>query len=421
MKYEDFIDLNYKPGKNDLICLFRVEPQKGISIKEAAGRIASESSTGTWVKKLTTETKGVMKRIRDISAKVFEINGNYIKIAYPIDLFELGNMPQILSSIAGNIFGMKAIKNLRLEDIIYWPRKLVKSFKGPQFGIKGIRKLFNIWDRPLTATVPKPKVGLTEMEEAKAAYEAWIGGIDLEKSDENLASLKFNKFEKRIELLVKMREKAEKVTGEKKSFLPNITAETQTMIKRAELVKNLGGEYVMIDIITAGWSSLQTLRNICEDLKLAIHAHRAMHASFTRNPKHGISMLVIAKIARIIGVDQLHTGTAGLGKLKTYEEETKKINQFLVSDLNGINTVFPVASGGLHPGLIPTLIKKLGKDIIIQCGGGLWGHKLGGRAGAKAIRQAIEASIQKIPLNEYSKKYKELKIALEEWGYTRPI
>ncbi|MDI6798738.1 MAG: ribulose-bisphosphate carboxylase large subunit, partial [Candidatus Aenigmarchaeota archaeon] len=112
MKYEDYVDLGYKPGKNDLICLFRVEPARGFTIKEVSGRVASESSTGTWTESLVTETKEVEKRLKGLSAKVFEIKGNYIKVAYPIELFEPGNMPQILSSIAGNVFGMKAVKNL---------------------------------------------------------------------------------------------------------------------------------------------------------------------------------------------------------------------------------------------------------------------------------------------------------------------
>jgi ribulose-bisphosphate carboxylase large chain len=271
----------------------------------------------------------------------------------------------------------------------------------------------------LTATVPKPKVGLTEREEARVAYEAWVGGIDLEKSDENLTSMKFNKFKKRIELLVKMRDKAEKESGERKSFLPNITSETREMLKRARFVKECGGEYVMVDIITVGWAALQTVREECQDLKLAIHAHRAMHASMTRK-KHGVSMNVIAKVARIIGVDELHTGTANIGKLESGEEETKRINSFLQSKFYDLKTVFPVASGGLHPGLVPAVIKLLGKDIIIQCGGGLWGHPKGGRSGAMAIRQAIDAALQKIPLSEYARTHQELKIALKKWGYFRP-
>ena len=80
-----------------------------------------------------------------------------------------------------------------------------------------------------------------------------------------------------------MADKAENETGEKKAYLVNVTAETKEMIKRAQLVENQGGKYVMIDILTAGWAAVQTLREA--NFKMAIHAHRAMHAAFDRNPE----------------------------------------------------------------------------------------------------------------------------------------
>ena len=414
-----YVDLKYKPKENNLICEFRIEPSKGISIKQVAENIAGESSTGTWVK------LKVSPRIRNLGAKVFSIKGNYIKIAYPLDLFEPGNMSQILSSIAGNIFGMKVIKNLRLEDV-EWPYELIKSFKGPLYGIKGIRELLKICDRPLCGTIIKPKLGLNEEEHAKVAYEAWSGGIDIVKDDENLSSLSFNKFEKRILETLKMRDNAEKETGERKMYMPNITAEVDTMLERANFIKQAGGEYAMIDIITVGWSALETLRNANEDLKLVLHGHRAGHAAFTRG-KHGISMLVIADAARLIGIDQLHIGTI-IGKMEGVKEEIltneeeieKKIikekGHRLAENWHNIKPVFAVCSGGLHPGSVPYLVKTLGNNIIIQAGGGIHGHKLGTRAGAKAMRQAIDATLNNISLKEYSKNHKELDIALNQWS-----
>jgi len=414
-----YIDLKYKPEKNDLICEFRVEPSKGVSIKEAAEHIAAESSIGTWV-----TVKTMKPRIRKLGAKVFEIKGNYVKIAYPLELFEPGNMSQILSSIAGNIFGMKVIKNLRLEDV-HWPYELVKSFKGPLFGIDGIRKLLKIPKRPLCGTIIKPKLGLNEEEHAKVAYEAWVGGVDIVKDDENLSNLSFNNFAKRVIETLKMRDKAEKETGERKMYMPNITAETDSMLERANFVKNAGGEYAMIDIITVGWSALQTLRNANEDLKLVLHGHRAGHAAFTRG-KHGISMLVVADVARLIGIDQLHIGTI-IGKMEGLKEEILSIEEeiekkiikehghVLSEDWHHIKPVFAVCSGGLHPKMIPYLVKTLGNDIIMQFGGGIHGHKMGTKAGAKAVRQAIDALMNDISLKEYAKKHKELKVAIQQW------
>ncbi len=405
MKYLDFVDLSYTPAKSDLICDFYVDPV-GIPIELAAGGVAAESSIGTWTE-LTTQ-KAYVDRL---AAKVFSIEGNNIKIAYPVGLFEPGNMPNILSSVAGNVFGLKELAHLRLNSI-HFPKSLAKSFPGPKYGISGIRKLFKVKDRPLVGTIIKPKLGLNSKDHASVAYDAWLGGCDVVKDDENLSSQSFNSFKKRLALTLKAKEKAEKKTGEKKAYLVNVTAECNEMLKRAELVERSGGEYVMIDILTAGFSSVQSLRE--HGLKLAIHAHRAGHAAFTKDPHHGIAMPVIATISRLLGMDQLHVGTA-VGKMSESKEEVLANIAALKSGMFGIRPSLPVASGGLYPTLIPRLMEIFGNDVVIQAGGGIHGNPLGTVSGAIAMRQAVDASLEGIPLDEYAKSRRELSAALEKW------
>ncbi|MBI5398773.1 type III ribulose-bisphosphate carboxylase, partial [Candidatus Woesearchaeota archaeon] len=353
------------------------------------------------------------------------------------------NMSQILASVAGNVFGMKAVESLRLEDI-KWPQKIIRSFRGPQFGIKGVRKIFKVYDRPLTLSVPKPKVGMTTKEHADIGYQIWTGGLDLLKDDENLTSQKFNPFQKRVALSLKMRDKAERETGEKKSYLINVTAPTfKEMEKRVKFVADHGNEFVMVDIITTGWMGVNSLRELCQDHHLAIHAHRAMHGAFTRNHEHGFSMLLVAEIARIIGVDSLHIGTAGVGKLVGSKEEVLEIEDHIVDQhiqarlvhekLNGeaglhsldeewygTKPVFPVTSGGLHPGIIAPVLDRISTDVMAQFGGGVHGHPKGSHAGAKACRQAIQAYLDGVDVADYAKKHVELAQALRQWGKWRP-
>ncbi|MFH0956933.1 MAG: type III ribulose-bisphosphate carboxylase [Candidatus Aenigmatarchaeota archaeon] len=404
-----YVQLSYKPTERDVICDFCIEPGKGLSVGQAAEHVAAESSVGTW-----TDVAAMNQRIMKMAAKVFSVRGNSVRIAYPEELFEEGNMPQIMSSVAGNIFGMKQVENLRLNDIRF-TENLVKSFPGPVHGIGGIRKLLRVDKRPLLGTIVKPKIGLNEKEHAKVAYEAWVGGLDIVKDDENLSSMKFNGFEKRVKETLKMRDKAEKETGERKVYMPNITAETKEMLRRAKFVKGCGGEYLMVDIVTLGWSALQTIRAENEDLGMVLHAHRAGHAAFDRNPRHGISMLVISRISRLIGMDQLHVGTASVGKM-VQEDDVLGIEEALTCGWSGKKKVFPVASGGLHPGMLPELVKRMGKDIIVQFGGGCHGHPEGTVAGAKAIRQALEAVMQGTDLKDYAKSNHELSQALKKWG-----
>jgi ribulose-bisphosphate carboxylase large chain len=406
LKYLDFVNTKYQPQETDLICTFHVEPD-GISLKEAAGGVAAESSIGTWTELTTTKPY-----VTALAAHVFNIEGNSVKIAYPIELFEQKNMPNILSSIAGNVFGLKALKNLRLNNI-QLPPKLIQSFKGPQFGIKGIRNLLKIQERPLVGTIIKPKLGLKTKDHAQVAYEAWTGGCDIVKDDENLSSQRFNPFEDRIVKTLESRDKAEEETGERKVYMANITAETETMLKRAQYVLDHGGRYMMVDILTCGFSALQTLRN--QNYKLVIHAHRAGHAAFTKNQKHGIAMRVIAKVARIIGVDQLHVGTI-VGKMSETKEEVLENISALKEEMNGLKPIMPVASGGLHPRMVPALIKNFGKDFIIQAGGGIHGHTDGTIAGATAMRQAVAATLEGKTLEKYAESHQELRTALKLWS-----
>lgn len=422
----EYIDLNYKPTDNDLIVMYYVEKAANIdTIEKACEEIAKESSIGTWTD-IVTMSADIANHLKP-STFYIDPEKKVIKIAYIEDLFEANNISQILSAVAGNIFGMKALNSLRLLDISF-PKSIVKSYKGPEFGIKGIRTLTKVYDRPLLGTIVKPKVGLNEIEHAEVCRDAWEGGLDIVKDDENLTNMKFNKFNKRIKETLKVRDKVEFEVGEKKIYMPNISAKVSTMKERADLVIENGGEYIMIDVLTVGFSALQEIRDYLEGKNIVIHAHRAMHAALTRNKRHGMTMLSIAKILRLIGVDQLHTGTI-IGKMEGDRKEVIETNEcitenkiignnstLLDQDWGIIRPVLPVASGGLSPLHIPDLIKYLGKDIVFQFGGGCHGHPDGTKPGAIAIKQAIEATLENKELNEYAKNHSELAKAIDKWG-----
>jgi ribulose-bisphosphate carboxylase large chain len=422
----NYVNLDYKPNDNDLIAMYYVELSPDCKdLEQACEEIAKESSIGTWTE-IATLSADVAERLKP-SAFYIDPEHNIVKIAYTKELFEAENLPQILSAIAGNIFGMKVLKYLRLLDIGF-PKAIIEKYMGPKYGIAGIRKQTKIRDRPLLGTIVKPKVGLNEKEHAKVCGEAWRGGLDIVKDDENLTSMTFNRFDKRIVETLKIKDKIESETGERKFYMPNITAPLTTMKKRADFVIDNGGKYVMVDIVTIGFSALQEIRDYLENKEVIIHAHRAMHAAFTRNKKHGMTMLVLAKLMRLIGMDQLHTGTV-VGKMEGGKQEVLEINKIITEqkimgnnlsildqEWDNIKPTLPVASGGLSPLDVPELMRILGKDMVYQFGGGCHGHPDGTEAGARAIRQAIDATIENNDLEEYAKTHSELAKAIEKWS-----
>jgi ribulose-bisphosphate carboxylase large chain len=385
----------------ELIAKYRVETD--LPMNKAAEAIASEQSTGTW-----TEVKGADS---PLAARVIKAEGDQVEIGFPVELFEPGNIPQYLSVIAGNLFGLGALKKVRLQDVVF-PEKLVRAHSGPRVGIEDARQILGVFDRPLVGTIVKPKVGLDPTGTAEVAAAAVRGGLDLVKDDETLTDQSFCPMVPRVDAVMTALDKVEMETGKKAFYAVNVTTGADQILERAEQAIDHGANMVMIDVLTAGFSALEVLsRNV----NVPVHVHRTMHAAMTRDKGHGISMVVISKLVRLAGGTNLHTGSY-LGKMAGEREENDQSREALRGEWYGLKRIFPVASGGIYPAKVYANLDGYGIDCIVQAGGGVHGHPGGTVEGARAMVQATEAWIKHIPLSEYAKGHKELKAALDFWG-----
>ncbi len=387
--------------KDEVIARYRVETD--IPMEKAAIAIAAEQSTGTW-----TEVKGAES---DLAARVVSVEGNIVDIGFPVELFEPGNIPQYLSVIAGNLFGLGDLRRVRLLDVDF-PESLLRAHAGPRFGIEDARRLIGVYDRPLVGTIVKPKVGLDPRQTAEVVGNAVRGGLDLVKDDETLTDQRFCPMEKRVEEVMSELDRVESETGKKAFYAVNVTSGADVILERGERAIDRGANMLMVDVLTAGFSALEVL---ARSVDVPIHVHRTMHGAITRDKRHGISMLVIAKLVRMAGGTNLHTGSYA-GKMASDIEENNQCRDALRNEWHGLKRVFPVASGGIHPGKVAANLDGYGVDCIIQAGGGVHGHPDGTRAGAIAMVQAVEAWLNGIPLKDYAKGHRELERALAFWG-----
>ena len=101
---------------------------------------------------------------------IFKFIRNVLTLTYPLDLFEEGSVTNLLTSIVGNVFGFKALRALRLEDLRI-PPAYVKTFWGPPHGIQVERDKLNKYGRPLLGCTIKPKLGLSAKNYGRAVYE----------------------------------------------------------------------------------------------------------------------------------------------------------------------------------------------------------------------------------------------------------
>ena len=394
------------PDRN-VVCRYRVTTD--LSMEKAAEAIAAEQSTGTW-----TGISTLDRSIFDgLGARITSIDGDVITCEFPAEDFsiETGAVPQILSVIAGNLFGLGALKAVRLEDVTF-PKSILEQFKGPKFGAEGIRKALKRPEEPLVGTIVKPKIGLSPEKTAEYVYEAGSGGLTNSKDDETLVDQSFCPIEDRTIRVAEALDRLEE-EGRMMMHAVNVSTRSDRIVELAEKVQGWGAREIMIDVITCGYGCLQAL---VEDpsIKVPIHVHRTMHGAFTKDPRHGINMLVLSKLVRMVGGDALHIGTLGVGKMAAGAHDDSNLKACLGDDVP-YKTVMPVCSGGVHPSLVADIIARSGMDVQIQAGGGVAGHPGGVRAGAMAMSQAVHAAYEGIPAAEYAESHPELRIALERW------
>ena len=403
-------DPDYEPKDTDVLCAFRITPQDGVDAIEAAAAVAGESSTATWTVVWTDR----LTSYEHYQAKAYEVQevpgtpGQYIAlIAYDIDLFEEGSIANLASSIIGNVFGFKALKALRLEDMRI-PQLYLKTFQGPPHGIVMEREYLDKFGRPLLGATTKPKLGLSAKNYSRVVFEALRGGLDFTKDDENINSQPFMRWRDRFLHAQEAVSRAMAATGEVKGHYMNVTGATmEDMYERAEFAKAIGSPIIMVDL-TVGFTAMASLSRWCRANGMLLHLHRAGHGTYTRQKTHGVSFRVIAKWCRMLGVDHVHAGTV-VGKLegdpgsvKGYYDVCRENHLdadpttgiYFDQDWASLPGVMPVASGGIHAGQMHQLLHYLGEDSILQFGGGTIGHPMGIAAGATANRVAVEAMIQ---------------------------
>jgi len=436
-------DADYSVKETDVLVLFRITPQPGVDPIEAAAAVAGESSTATW----TVVWTDLLTACDIYRAKAYFVeqvpnstNEFFSFIAYECDLFEEASIANLTASIIGNVFGFKAVKALRLEDMRL-PYGYLKTFLGPATGVIVERERLDIFGRPLLGATVKPKLGLSGKNYGRVVYEGLRGGLDFLKDDENINSQPFMRWRERYLYVIEGVNKAAAKTGTVKGSYLNVTAATmEEMYERAEFAREVGSVIIMIDLII-GYTAIQSISYWARKNDLILHLHRAGHSTYTRQKNHGVNFRVICKWMRMAGVDHIHAGTV-VGKLEGdpnavkgfYDtlllpvlKENRNLGIFFDMDWASLRKCLPVASGGIHCGQMHQLVQLLGEDVVLQFGGGTIGHPDGIQAGATANRVALESMIlarnegrnyvEEGPeiLKAASKDCRPLQVALDLW------
>lgn len=391
-----------------------LEDQDWIEHLHQVQRMALEGSTSSWMR-VKEDTGEVREKLTSKVLGYYEVpTGNknkksaVIQLGFPIDAWDVNmNVPMMLLTIAGNAFVFGDL--VKLLDV-YYPKEVVSRFKGPKFGISGLREKKGIPDRPMSLHIIKPKMGMTPEQTAEQVFQTALGGADFAKDDEMLADLENSPWEKRLEAVLKAVDKAEKETGKRLTYMLSITDSYENLIPKAKRAVKLGAEGLLLAYST-GPAALKVL---AEDPEINVPI--LLHISHMLAGLHHINFPTYSKLCRLCGADMILSPCIWTSIPASSPEECARNYQELVAPFYDIKRTFPMPAAGMYPGLMPVLMEEFGPDMIIPAGGGMLGHPMGYTAGAKAWRQAIDATMQGMKLSDYAKDHKELQSAIEKWG-----
>ena len=391
-----------------------------MTIDHAGVIIAAEQSVGTF-----TDVSTATDLAHKTAAKVFSWeyedpsgstkHSGYVKVAYPIYLLDVDNrgIPDLFTFITGNWMGFTPIPNCKWVDIEF-PKSILKLFKGPQFGTEGMRKICGTTEtrRPHLGATLKPKMGVTDQGAADQFYDAACGDFDTYKDDETYHNQWCSPLMDRID---KAKSEGHHPEGEM-FYVPQVTSDLETTLETADRMIAHGARGMMLNFMCTWYPALRALAEDAS-INVPIHLHRASHAALTRHPRHGINLPVTDFIARIAGGDMVHVGTARgkLGDANKFTEIPQIMNK-IQDPLEHIKPMMGICSGGLTPQNYHFSIDLMGNDIQLQNGGGIHGHPWGTKGGAIGARQAVDAYMQSIPVEEYAKTHEELAGTIQAFG-----
>lgn len=335
-----------------------------------------------------------------------------IQIAYP-DINFSRDLPALLVTVFGKLSmdGRIKLMDLDVSDTF------VSAFPGPKFGLNGVRDLLGVHDRPLLMSIFKSVVGHDLANLQEQFYKQALGGVDLIKDDEILFENPLTPLEKRVEACMDAARRAQAETGQKLLYAVNLTGQTSQLAANARKAIDAGANALLFNVLAYGYDVLHELSSD-KSINVPIAAHPAMAGAMYPSPHYGISAsLLLGKLMRLAGAD-LVLFPSPYGSVVMPKEENLAVKDALLAPLHGLQTSFPVPSAGIHPGLVPLILKDFGTDVVVNAGGGIHGHPMGTAAGGHAFRQAISATLNGVPLRDAAAQAgnEPLQAAIDAWG-----
>lgn len=407
---------------SEVIAAYLIHDASGQLAKKAEG-IALGLTVGSWtdlplleqeqLKKHKGRVVGIEELEPDERASRYlgkSVARGIVRIAYPA-----ANFSPDLAAILTTVFGKLSLDGeIKLLDLDF-SGELKRAFPGPKFGVDGIRERLGVYGRPLLMSIFKGVIGRSLDYLAAQLKEQALGGVDLIKDDEILFDNPLTPFTQRIQTGKAALREVYEESGQRALYAVNLSGRTFELKDKAKRAVELGADVLLFNAFAYGLDVLHSLSED-KDIPIPIMAHPAVSGALTPSEFYGISSpLLLGKLLRYAGAD-FSLFPSPYGSVALERGQALAIAAALAADEGEIRRTFPVPSAGIHPGLVPLLVRDFGTDSVINAGGGVHGHPDGAAGGGQAFRAAIAAALAGCSLREAAADHPALAKAIALWG-----
>jgi ribulose-bisphosphate carboxylase large chain len=304
-------------------------------------------------------------------------------LAFPLEAVG-AELPQLLNVLWGNVSLWSGVRLTAID----WPAALLDRFRGPAFGVAGVRGLCRAEaGRPLLATALKP-MGLAPRELARLAERAALGGVDLVKDDHGLADQAWAPFRERVLACQDRVARANAATGGATLYAPNLTGPVDRLAERLETLAEAGCRAALVAPMLLG---LDTVRALAESSGVALVAHPAFAGSFAA-PDRGIAPeRLFGDLYRLAGADAVIFPNAA-GRFPFTVDDCRALAARLGAPLGGIAPSFLMLGGGIDAAKLELWIPDYGADTIYLIGGSLYA-----RGDLRAAAAELAGIVRRVP------------------------
>lgn len=293
-----------------------------------------------------------------------ESDAHIAVISYAVECVG-GALPQLLNVLFGNC---SLIPGVRLINISL-PPSMLDSWRGPRFGVTGIRRVTQVSERPLTMTALKP-MGQSVERLAIMASDFAASGIDFIKDDHGLASQPFCNFKERVQECSKSVQRANQDHGTSARYCPSLNVPADEIGAAARFARDQGVGGLLV---LPGLYGFDTMRSLADDndLDLPIISHPSFLGSHSNAGDGGIDPGVLfGTFMRLAGADIVVFPNYG-GRFSVLPNVCQSIIDCLRAPMGAIAEAMPAPAGGMKVERLPEMIGFYGSDVSLLIGGEL--------------------------------------------------